>query len=139
LESAAMAYDPFTRGPRPVGVRTLDALDASRGRRLPIELWYPAHQRHAGRDTAPGTRDTYELMPGLPPVHQDAVRDAEAEPGEYPLVAFSHGFGGHRRQSTFSLHAPREPRLRRRGGGPHRQHRARRAAGGARGAERGHA
>jgi len=96
-----MAYDPFTRGPRPVGVRTLDALDASRGRRLPIELWYPAHQRHAGRDTAPGTRDTYELMPGLPPVHQDAVRDAEAEPGEYPLVAFSHGFGGHRRQSTF--------------------------------------
>ncbi len=97
-----MAYDPFPRGPLPVGVRTLHATDATRANRpLPIELWYPADERYAGRDTAPEGRDTYEPIPGLPPVHQNAVRDAEAARGTYPLVAFSHGFGGHRRQSTF--------------------------------------
>jgi predicted dienelactone hydrolase len=37
----------------------------------------------------------------MPPREQDAVRDAAATAGRWPLVAFSHGFGGHRRQSTF--------------------------------------
>src|SRR5262249_11533673 len=32
---------------------------------------------------------------------QDAVRDSTACAGSFPLVAFSHGSGGHRRQSTF--------------------------------------
>src|SRR5262249_27794141 len=32
---------------------------------------------------------------------QDAVRDAAPRAGRFPLVAFSHGYGGHRRQSTF--------------------------------------
>lgn len=97
-----MAYDPFTRGPHPVGVRTLDATDGARaGRLVPIEIWYPAVAPHAGQDLTDPTRDTYDLLPGFPAVSQDAVRDARPEAGRYPLVMFSHGFGGHRRQTTF--------------------------------------
>lgn len=96
-----MTYDPFARGPFPVGVRTGHLTDAARQRSLPTEVWYPATDAHAGQDVAASTRDTYELLPGFPPVWQQAVRDAAARPGSYPLIAFSHGFGGHRRQSTF--------------------------------------
>jgi predicted dienelactone hydrolase len=97
-----MDYAPWGRGPHPVGVRSLDATDRARDDRpLPIELWYPAAERHAGEDVSPATRDAYELVRGLPPLPQDAVRDAEPAAGRFPLVAFSHGYGGHRRQSTF--------------------------------------
>ena len=97
-----MPYNPFSRGPLPVGVRTMDWSDAGRsGRPLPTEVWYPASEEFRGKDVAEGTRDNYELVPGLPPGWQEAVRDAEARKGPFPLVVFSHGFGGHRRQSTF--------------------------------------
>ena len=97
-----MTYDPFARGVFPVGVRSLDAIDEERGNRaLPIELWYPATDAYAAQDLADATRDHYDLMPGFPPVWQAAVRDAAVRDGRWPLVAFSHGFGGHRRQSTF--------------------------------------
>ena len=93
------AYDPFARGPLPVGVRTLEV--ARGGRSLPVELWYPATDEYAGKDLAEATRDRYELIPGFPFVWQEAVRDATPRRGRHPLVAFSHGYGGHRRQSTF--------------------------------------
>jgi len=96
-----MAYDPFARGPYPAGVRTLHARDDARDRVLPIEVWYPADDRYAGQDTADATQDKYDLVPGFPPFSQDAVRDAEPRRGRHPVVAFSHGYGGHRRQSTF--------------------------------------
>lgn len=99
---APMSYDPFARGKFPVGVRTANACDVSRDHRgLTFEIWYPATDAHAGQDLAEATRDAYELMPGFPAAWQAAVRDAAARPGSYPLVAFSHGFGSHRRQSTF--------------------------------------
>jgi len=80
----------------------MDWSDAGRsGRPLPTEVWYPASEEFRGKDVAEGTRDNYELVPGLPPGWQEAVRDAEARKGPFPLVVFSHGFGGHRRQSTF--------------------------------------
>ena len=94
-----MAYDPFARGLYPVGVRTTEA--RREDRTLGIEVWYPATDAHAGQDTVDPTRDRYELVPGLPPVTQDAVRDAAPRAGTFPLVTFSHGYGGHRRQSTF--------------------------------------
>ncbi|HJQ84274.1 MAG TPA: dienelactone hydrolase family protein [Candidatus Binatia bacterium] len=94
-----MRYDPFARGQFPVGVRTIEV--TREARTLPIEVWYPATDDYAGRDVDPGTRDTFELIPGLPPGWQDAVRDATSRPGRHPFVAFSHGYGGHRRQSTF--------------------------------------
>lgn len=96
-----MPYDPFSRGPYPVGVRSHAASDAARQRPLPVELWYPADEAARGRDVAPATRDQYDLLPGFPAVWQEAARDAGPRPGRYPLVLFSHGYGGHRRQSTF--------------------------------------
>jgi predicted dienelactone hydrolase len=96
-----MTYDPFARGPFPAGVRTALLTDGARQRLLPTEVWYPATDAYAGRDVAASTRDTYELLPVLPSVWQEAVRGAAPRPGSYPLIAFSHGFGGHRRQSTF--------------------------------------
>ena len=97
-----MAYDPFSRGVLPVGVRTENWTDARRsGRLLPTEIWYPASEEFRGKDLADDTRDRYELVPGFPPGSQTAVRDASPRAGSFPLVVFSHGFGGHRRQSTF--------------------------------------
>ena len=94
-----MRYDPFRRGPLPAGVRTLDLVDEVReGRRLAVEVWYPAADAYAGRDVA---ADTFELIPGFASLTQDAVRDAVPRAGRWPLVAFSHGYTGHRRQSTF--------------------------------------
>jgi len=98
-----MTYDPFARGPHPVGVRTVTLDDGGGGGADPLiaEVWYPAAAAHAGADLDAATRDRYTLLPGVPPAWQAAVRDAAAAEGTFPLVIFSHGFAGHRRQSTF--------------------------------------
>jgi predicted dienelactone hydrolase len=97
-----MPYDPFARGPHPAGVRTIALSDSARGGRLlPAEVWYPATDADAGRDVDPATRDSYDLVPGFPSFSQDAVRAATPRQGRHPVVLFSHGYGGHRRQSTF--------------------------------------
>jgi predicted dienelactone hydrolase len=85
-------------------VRTVELIDAARdSRALPTEIWYPAAAEHAGADLAEDSRDHYELLPGFPGSWQLAVRDAKAraEGAPMPAIVFSHGFGGHRRQSTF--------------------------------------
>ena len=95
-------YDPFARGKFPVGVRS--AVLKRGERRVPVELWYPADDAHAGADLDDATRDRFQMMPGVPAAPQAAVRDAGVRSGEgerMPLVVFSHGLGGHRRQSTF--------------------------------------
>jgi dienelactone hydrolase len=100
-----MSYDPFIRGPHPVGVRSVAVTDTSRDRTLPIEVWYPASAAHAGEDLALATQDTYNVLPIMPETTQEAVRDAAPAEARFPLVAFSHGFGGHRRQTThFCIH-----------------------------------
>ena len=97
-----MPYDPFERGPHPVGVRTLYTNDPARNDRpLTVEVWYPATDSYREQDLVEATRDHYELLPVFPPVPQDAVREATPRPEPHPLVLFSHGFGSHRRQSTF--------------------------------------
>ena len=100
-------YDPFLRGPHPVGAKTETWTDEARGRSLPVEIWYPATADHAGADLDPATQDTFAAvwttadMEETPMVHQAAVRDATpaALPGQ--LVLFSHGFAGHRREATY--------------------------------------
>jgi dienelactone hydrolase len=94
-------YDPFARGRFPVGVRTIQGLDAVRDRRFPCEIWYPAGAQHAGQDIAPGTQDIFAIP--LRDAHrsQMAVRNATIQPGTYPLIIFSHSSGGNRQQSTF--------------------------------------
>ena len=52
-----MTYDPFARGPFPVGVQTLHANDPARnGRALAIEVWYPATDAHVGQDVSDESR-----------------------------------------------------------------------------------
>src|SRR5918911_653117 len=94
-------YDPFVRGRFPVGVRTLQALDAARGRLFPCEVWYPAAAQHAGQDTALETRDSFTVPSSDTPRSQAAVRDAAAHPGNYPLIIFSHSSGAGRLSATF--------------------------------------
>lgn len=96
-----MKYDPFARGQYPVGVRTVELSDPARAHRaLPVEVWYPAASRHHGRDLAPDSQDCFAIF-GLHRVRQSAVRDADAAGLPAPLLIFSHGLAGHRRQSTF--------------------------------------
>ncbi|MFF4632694.1 alpha/beta hydrolase family protein [Streptomyces griseorubiginosus] len=95
-----MPYDPFARGTAPAGVTTTHLVDASRERRLPVEIWYPAAARHRGQDLDDQTADHYVAAPGLPPATQHAVRDATAAEGRFPLVVYCHGAWGHRRNAS---------------------------------------
>jgi pimeloyl-ACP methyl ester carboxylesterase len=95
------SYDPFVRGEFPVGVRTIQALDAARDRLFPCEIWYPAAVQHAGQDLAPETQDCFPAPPMNAVRSQLAVRDAAARAGTYPLVVFSHSSGAGRRSSSF--------------------------------------
>jgi predicted dienelactone hydrolase len=69
LAAVAGAADPAKTGRLAVGVTTVDAVDTSRARTLPTEIWYPAR--------APG-------------------RDREPLPRAYPLILVAHGFCGSR-------------------------------------------
>jgi dienelactone hydrolase len=82
-------------------VRTIEARDAVRERRFPIEIWYPAAPPHAGQDLAGETQDAFVGGWDPTPRRQMAVRDAEPWPGRYPLAVFSHASGHHRRGATF--------------------------------------
>ena len=66
---AAAAADPAKPGRFPVGVTTVAAVDASRDRSLPTEIWYPA---------------------------KTAERNAVPRAGRYPLILMAHGFCGSR-------------------------------------------
>jgi dienelactone hydrolase len=94
-------YDPFLRGRFPVGVRTLAARDRTRNRLFTCELWYPAASSYTGQDLDPKTQDCFTPRPGGTERRQQAVRDATAGNGIFPLIIFSHYSGGHRRASTF--------------------------------------
>jgi predicted dienelactone hydrolase len=96
-----MAYDPFARGDAPVGVRSVELADPTRGgRRLSLELWYPAASAHRGQDLAEATADRFEIAPGVPEASQRAVRGAGSEAGRFPLVGYFHGATGHRREAS---------------------------------------
>jgi dienelactone hydrolase len=94
-------YDPFVRGPFPVGVRTIQSLDETRNRSFPCEIWYPAAPQHQGQDLAPETQDVFTVPRSDTPRRQTAVRDAAAHAQTYPAIVFSHHGGGHRRAATF--------------------------------------
>ena len=93
-------YEPFSRGPFPAGVKTFEFTDSSRNRKLPIECWYPARESYLGKDLDKQIQDRYILLPAFPKLRQAAVRDAGPAEGLFPLVIFSHGLAGHRRQTT---------------------------------------
>ncbi|MFX0105446.1 MAG: alpha/beta hydrolase family protein [Candidatus Hodarchaeota archaeon] len=93
----SLKYDPFSRGPFPVGVRTQEIIDSSRQRKLPVEFWYPATDEYKGHDLDKKTQDRYRVFSR---VSQEAVRGVPLREGSFPLIMFSHGFGGHKRQTT---------------------------------------
>ena len=97
---AADNYDPFERGPYPAGVRNIEAVDATRNRMFPCEIWYPAAPEYSGRDLTPKTQDEFTVPP-RPPHRQMSVRDARARAGTWPLIAFSHPSLLHRRSATY--------------------------------------
>jgi predicted dienelactone hydrolase len=65
----AEAADPAKPGRFEVGVTTVHAVDTSRGRTIPTEIWYPA---------------------------KSGGRDAELLPKAFPLALMAHGFCGSR-------------------------------------------
>ena len=94
-------YDPFARGPHPVGVRSDFWADKYRRRDLPVEIWYPAAEVHRGEDLDPETQDTIVGDWTAEPMPQTAVRDGEPAAVRGPLVVFSHGLSGFRFEATF--------------------------------------
>lgn len=84
------AGDPVGTPDHPVGRRTVTLVDPARdGRRLDVDLWYPAVVSDAGRSV-------YEVFPG---VAFDAAWARHHPPvlaGRFPLVLFSHGRTGMR-------------------------------------------
>ncbi|MHA1474817.1 MAG: alpha/beta hydrolase family protein [Promethearchaeota archaeon] len=91
-------YNPFNRGPFPVGVITQNFHDPKRNRTLPTEIWFPATDEFKNKDFDEATKDKY-LMGDIPS-SQNAVRDADIHERFYPLIVFSHGHGAHRRLTS---------------------------------------
>ena len=87
-------------GPASVGVMTTSLTDSSRGRTLPVEIWYPIATSGAASpvidfETDPDRRAA--LLPLLEAAPAECVakttratRDAPASAGEYPVILYSH-------------------------------------------------
>ncbi len=90
-------------GPYPVGIRTLELVDASRPaadgagpRPVTVEVYYPSTA--AGVAGVP--RDIATVL-DIPLIETPAYRDVPIAPGPFPLVLFSHGNNGIRIQSFY--------------------------------------
>ena len=90
-------------GPYPVGIRTLELIDASRpsadgkgNRPVTVEVYYPTTL--AAIDGVP--RDVASVL-GIPLIETPAYRDVAIAAGPFPLVLFSHGNNGIRIQSFY--------------------------------------
>src|SRR5262245_7319147 len=95
-----MTYNPFARGSFPVGVRTIDLRDKDSDRPVLTEIWYPAVDRYRGKDLDDSSRDRFSIAPGFPEARQNAVRNADPANDRLPVVLFSHGGYGIRREAT---------------------------------------
>ena len=95
VEPAEPPPDPLPSdqvGPYDVGVTTWRRFNDD-GKRMTVEVWYPARPE-------PGDEvDGYEEIDIVRDAYRDAPFDLRGAP--YPLVAFSHGFGGVRYQSSY--------------------------------------
>jgi dienelactone hydrolase len=105
-ESASMPlqaedYDPFDRGRFLVGVSTVQVPDLVRKRLFHCEIWYPAAAPEADHESPTGIQDFFTDPSRHTLRRQAAVRNADGRSGTYPLIVFSHHWGGHRRTATF--------------------------------------
>ncbi|HJZ88444.1 MAG TPA: alpha/beta hydrolase [Polyangia bacterium] len=91
--------DPAQPGPYAAGVRTVMMTDPSRNRSFAVDVWYPAASSSSGQANQYRLEVFGLALASLP---SPARRDAEPAAGApWPLVLFSHGFGGIRFQSFF--------------------------------------
>ena len=95
-------------GPHPVGTMTL-VLGDEADQRI-VEVWYPTTpDAVAGLETYKFDSSSAipEAFRSLLPselqsiVETNAYRDVPVAPGEYPVVIYSHGFGGHRNVAIY--------------------------------------
>jgi predicted dienelactone hydrolase len=98
--STAAAVDiPDVVGPNQVGHTAFSVFDAARaGRELPLQVWYPADATAWAAETV----FTFTvLVEGAVGITSTVAKDDIALPagGNYPLIVFSHGFGGFNIQS----------------------------------------
>jgi predicted dienelactone hydrolase len=94
---AMIVHDPAQPGPWLAGVRTVTLTDPARNRMLSVDVWYPVDPANPD-----GEDNTYSLLGGLIALDSPARRDATpAAGGPWPVVMFSHGYGGVRFQSFF--------------------------------------
>jgi dienelactone hydrolase len=88
-----MTFAPFVSGAHPVGVRTT-SVEGRDGVRYPIEVWYPARDSYKNALAL----DTFKFVDDLPEATQNAIRDAQPDDGQRPLIMYWHGGYGHRRE-----------------------------------------
>jgi len=84
-----------------VGVASVALKVPHREVELPLAAWFPATEAHRGADLDPEQQDRIRVVPAFSDRAQLAVRGAACRAGAWPLVVFSHGYGGQRWQSTF--------------------------------------
>ncbi len=101
-------------GPYPVGNQTISVMNASEGRALTVEIWYPAESAQATQsiqDFASDETERDEIMALLVTVPEQCTRretsssqgsQPAASPATLPLVIFSHCYEC-TRYSSFSL------------------------------------
>jgi len=81
------AYDPFQRGPAPVGTRQFQWTYPGRDHTMPVDVWYPANESYRGHDLDPATMDTFEPVPGMGETQQQVMMDAEPVAGVFPRTS----------------------------------------------------
>jgi predicted dienelactone hydrolase len=90
---------PDELGPHAVGYTTMTVSDPDRpGRELPTSVWYPAD---IDADVDDAALAAYARTTNVP-IPSDVARvDVPVADGRFPLIVFSHGFGGVNTQSFF--------------------------------------
>jgi predicted dienelactone hydrolase len=91
--------DPSKPGPWAVGVRTIRLTDPARNRSFHVDVWFPVDPMHV--DGSPNRYELDSILGTLASIDSPARRNATPAAGSWPLVVFSHGYGGIRFQSYF--------------------------------------
>ena len=94
--SAVKVVAPDKVGPFKVGRRTISLNDTAHGRKLDVDVWYPAAK------DATGTPSRYSFLPTVYFDSKVALTEPPVATGEkFPMVIYSHGSGGLRYVASY--------------------------------------